>query len=847
MHNQINEAKQKLPELEEIKNIANEAFQKSENALNTIKEEQIKLEPIFKKVSELDTKISEKEKLLQPILKVISELEKSKNEIFITLETQNADLKKSQKLLIEKENWATENKKYEELVSNYTAIENENQLLVASSSEIKKQNSEIAELQKDLNLKKSNAKKAEEDYKGKENNLVAKTKELETQKLALVKLLEGKELSVHQLEKENISNFCIQIKYLIEIENAILTNQKEINDFDKKIKQYKKLDIANLEKIETDKKIITNLENQINLLEENIKLTKTIQSLDEHRQNLKDGEECPLCGALEHPFAKGNIPKIGEKEKELANLKKQFQDITKTIHQNEKNYTRSVSDKENALKNKAKEEKTLSDNLIKQIEKLSEIKNINPNFSLPKGEKRIEKLEEILTTTKENVKAINLLITKVTSCEKELSNLHDKEIPKLQEEKQKADKLKTDALTAQKLAEQILKTKQEIADSIQEKHIVENVAFLNKLKNYAVENMEALKKCLDTWNENQKQTVELIDKIKTLSSNIAINNKELENQTNSLKEKQKDQQNIEIEKQKSSNEREEIFAKKSVEEEENRLKKLLKNAETTKANAEKCKTDTNTELEKYKAIVTDKEKELLKTEEEKITEKTTDELQSELDKYKIKSDEFSQKIGAHRQRLNFNSENLKNCGNKLKEKEKQQAVCGKWGNLNELIGSVDGKKYRNFAQALTFEHLIGLSNRQLQKMSDRYILKRTGDSSNPFELSVIDKFQNDEERTAQNLSGGEKFIVSLSLALGLSNMASKNMRIDTMFIDEGFGTLDADYLDVALNALSNLQSEGKIIGIISHLTELKERIATHVEVVSYCNGHSKIQITNEQH
>ncbi|MBZ4657197.1 MAG: ATP-dependent dsDNA exonuclease (SbcC)-like protein, partial [Methermicoccus sp.] len=174
----------------------------------------------------------------------------------------------------------------------------------------------------------------------------------------------------------------------------------------------------------------------------------------------------------------------------------------------------------------------------------------------------------------------------------------------------------------------------------------------------------------------------------------------------------------------------------------------------------------------------------------------------------------------------------------------QQAIFNQWAKLNELIGSGDGKKYRNFAQALTFEHLISLSNRQLQKMSDRYLLKRSGDSTDPFELSVIDKFQNSEERTAQNLSGGEKFIVSLSLALGLANMAGKNMRIDTMFIDEGFGTLDSDYLDVALNALSNLQSEGKIIGVISHLTELKERISTHIEVVPMGNGHSKIQITN---
>jgi exonuclease SbcC len=159
-----------------------------------------------------------------------------------------------------------------------------------------------------------------------------------------------------------------------------------------------------------------------------------------------------------------------------------------------------------------------------------------------------------------------------------------------------------------------------------------------------------------------------------------------------------------------------------------------------------------------------------------------------------------------------------------------------------LLGSPDGKKFRNFAQSLTFEHLIALSNQQLQKMSDRYILKRTEAFDNPFQLSVIDRYQNNQERTSENLSGGEKFIVSLSLALGLANMAGKNMRIDTMFIDEGFGTLDSEYLDVAISALSNLQSEGKIIGVISHMPDLKERIATHIEVIPGGNGHSKIQV-----
>jgi exonuclease SbcC len=843
LQTQINQAKEKLPELEEKTKTAKETFEKSELALKTAKSEQRNQEPIFKRVRELDTKISEKEKLLNPILTAISDLTKSKTELSKTIDSQNSELKKSEASLNEKQRWITDNKKYEDLVSNYSAIEKENQLLVDSSKEIEKQNSEIADLHNKLKSKISVTTKAAEVFNEKSEKLNAKTKELETKRTELAELLGGKELSKLQTEKENIANFGLQIKSLIDVENSIEESQKEIENLDEKLKQFEKSNTELAKSITADKKTIENFEQQINLLDENIKLTKTIQSLDEHRHNLKDGEECPLCGALEHPFAKGNIPKIGEKEKELASLKKQLQETNSTLQQNEKKLERLVSDNKNDSENKTKAKNILTKNTEKQKEILAELKSINSTFSIPKGENKIERLNEKLVQKQDKLKELNKLIEQATNSETVISNLRDKEIPVLQKEKEEATAYKNEAEKTQKLAEQGLKDKQESANKSQEKYKVENEEFLKKLKKYSVENIETLKKYLDFWNENKKQTEELTNQITTLKGNIAVNNKEFENQTKSLESKQKEKQNIDIEKQELEVERKVIFEDKSVDVEENRLKKLVEDSESSKTKAEQEKTDTDKKLAENKAIVTEKEKDLLNTQEQQITEKTNEELQSEFVGKKIKVDEFSQKIGANNQTLKSNADNLKTSGSKLKEKEKQQAICNKWGILNTLIGSNDGKKYRNFAQALTFEHLIGLSNRQLQKMSDRYILKSTSDTTNPFELYVIDKFQNSDERTAQNLSGGEKFIISLSLALGLANMASKNMRIDTMFIDEGFGTLDSDYLDVALNALSNLQSEGKVIGVISHLTELKERIATHVEVVPSGNGHSKIQIT----
>jgi exonuclease SbcC len=123
-------------------------------------------------------------------------------------------------------------------------------------------------------------------------------------------------------------------------------------------------------------------------------------------------------------------------------------------------------------------------------------------------------------------------------------------------------------------------------------------------------------------------------------------------------------------------------------------------------------------------------------------------------------------------------------------------------------------------------------------MTDRYLLVR--DDVRPLELNVIDNYQAGEVRSTKNLSGGESFIVSLSLALGLSRMASKNVRVDSLFLDEGFGTLDEETLDIALETLASLQQDGKLIGVISHVPALKERIGTRIEVTPQTGGRSRI-------
>ncbi|MCG3879340.1 AAA family ATPase [Psychrobacter sp. Ps6] len=195
-------------------------------------------------------------------------------------------------------------------------------------------------------------------------------------------------------------------------------------------------------------------------------------------------------------------------------------------------------------------------------------------------------------------------------------------------------------------------------------------------------------------------------------------------------------------------------------------------------------------------------------------------------------------IGAISQQLRDNKEKKHTQQAQIDAINTQKDKLQVWQQLHKLIGSADGKKYRTFAQGLTFDLMITHANTQLQKMSDRYLLARDDDS--PLELNVIDNYQGGEIRSTKNLSGGEGFIISLALALGLSQMASQNIRVDSLFLDEGFGTLDEESLDIALDTLTNLQQEGKLIGVISHVQALKDRILTQIKVEKLSGGFSRI-------
>ncbi|MBO7146595.1 MAG: hypothetical protein J6W81_02480 [Lentisphaeria bacterium] len=207
----------------------------------------------------------------------------------------------------------------------------------------------------------------------------------------------------------------------------------------------------------------------------------------------------------------------------------------------------------------------------------------------------------------------------------------------------------------------------------------------------------------------------------------------------------------------------------------------------------------------------------------------------EMDQYQSS---LREKMGGLRTQLQNNEELLNRQKEKAELLEKQRVEFNRWNELHDLIGTADGRNYRNFVQGLMFEKLIAHANRILAKMSDRYMLYHNPEKL--LEFWVCDNYQGGTIRPAKNLSGGESFLVSLALSFGLSSMASRSFRIDTLFLDEGFGTLDADTLENVLEMLATLRNEGKMIGIISHVSALSDRLPVQIKVEPQAFGKSTV-------
>ncbi|WP_168401176.1 SbcC/MukB-like Walker B domain-containing protein [Erwinia amylovora] len=217
-------------------------------------------------------------------------------------------------------------------------------------------------------------------------------------------------------------------------------------------------------------------------------------------------------------------------------------------------------------------------------------------------------------------------------------------------------------------------------------------------------------------------------------------------------------------------------------------------------------------------------------------------LQASLHALSVQLRELASQQGQLRQQLEHDAARRSQQQALLVQVAANEQQVEDWSYLHELIGSKDGSKFRRFAQGLTLDHLVWLANNQLSRLHDRYRLQRKPQEE-ALELEVIDTWQGESRRDTRTLSGGESFLVSLALALALSDLVSHKTRIESLFLDEGFGTLDAETLDSALDALDALNASGKTIGVISHVEAMKERIAVQIRLRKVNGlGYSRLEL-----
>ena len=563
-----------------------------------------------------------------------------------------------------------------------------------------------------------------------------------------------------------------------------------------------------------------------NLLRE-VAYIRKIEALEDHRARLEDGRPCPLCGATEHPFARGNVPVPDEIERKIKALTDQLskaEDQEAAVKKLEKAETaarKKLNDNEkleaNAANDKKAAEKTLAelkDGLVKLRAGFETLRQAVSEKLQPLGITQIAESEvsSLLASLKSRLKAWQKQVNQKTEIEKQIATI-DSEIKGLDAVIATRDK----ALAEKQ--ESLKKLKKGLADATDERKKLygdkkpdDEENRLNK----AIAEAEAAEKKAGSLNTRLQQ------ELASARTGIESLKKRMDQRTPDLNKSESDFSAA-------------LAPLGFADEKQFHEARLAKEERDALSSRAKELDDARTEL---KARQKDGEARLATEIARKITDKAPDELEPRLKAYEDSLKELRDAIAGLKHKLS------ENAAAKERMKEKQSAIvaqkkeCQRWERLHGLIGSADGKKYRSFAQGLTFELMVSHANRQLEKMTDRYLLIR--DEQQPLELNVVDNYQAGEIRSTRNLSGGESFIVSLTLALGLSKMASRKVRVDSLFLDEGFGTLDEESLETALETLSGLQQDGKLIGIISHVSALKERISTQINITPVSGGRSSL-------
>ncbi len=844
-------------------------MEQAANAIKDIQAQIIRLQ-LHDEVQPAVNLLQEVERQIQSIQNQEEEIQKSE----AAIKSQKSDISESEKTLAylkEVVNKAQEQlEKAMPVIAEARALKTKMEAAMPNLKE-KKEALELAQkenltAQRDVEENARNIQKWEAETE--KANLALKTTQEEIAKQKQV-LHEATQAAEQAWEKEKNKTAGQNIE---ELQTQKSAAEKKLQDVLQAIKVVAHLDVATTEKQKNKERILVLGKRNAEIDEALGKLS--IEALEKetltlrnaytlmvsekweiHRANLTEGKPCPLCGSTTHPYHTDN---------------RQFEEATTELSQ-------LLKAKENLLKQQQKQEKDLSgerkqndgevQTLQKQQEKLSgEIATYEEEWKAliaqyPKIPKEEAELKSLLPIYENKAKDASSKLS--------LFNKIQKEIERLTQLKDKAVK---DEVAYESKASTILNNAQE-STSICATKLTEHKALTTNLISQEKNKKEAYEKALQAWNNTKKEMEEWqaqyqqilngeepdaaeqrltaakdeatkaaddqnenINKLKAELANSKGSHQTMLSQDKTMKENlQAKEKELDLWIEEYNKQLEE----KSIEPrfiERNTIREMLHSAEDW--NAIRREKD---EKEKAVASTTALYQSAEKAHQQHLEHqpaKSRDALLAIQQEYQERS-QRNELIAANA-RMQNHQEAVKLLGDKAEALKLVTQEKDDWTAITDAIGA-DGKTLRKIAQCYTLSFLIAHANQEIRKFNSRYELQQVKHSLG---IRVIDHDRADDIRDTTSLSGGETFIVSLGLALGLSALSSRNISFENLFIDEGFGTLDPDTLATVIDSLAMLQSsQGKKVGVISHTDTMSERITTQIRIIKNGNsGSSHIEI-----
>lgn len=530
------------------------------------------------------------------------------------------------------------------------------------------------------------------------------------------------------------------------------------------------------------------------------------QSLAEHQTNLEPGEECPVCGATEHPGLVDFVPVTD------SAVERTRKDVNQSLaaQENAKRQLEAVRTKEAGLRRKDDRQRALTEELTNQLGADAEPEPETAE-QLIAQRNTVEKQLVEETAEQTRLRRLQTNLPQLLTLETELAGVQQR-IKELEVELTATTaSLDKAALT---VAEKRAKIKAEVGDHTAEEcrektrrlkeKLTAQLTAAEKAAAEAASQLAAVNARQTVLSERQQSVTAELQSVRT---RLAAGLQALETTVAAAR------------------------ATLLPENETSPLRARLNELSTRQATAKTVGETLSREITAAKAALRD------------VNDRET--LTATRSEHEFSVSEADRLIGALDLQIRQDDERIAAVAAQKEAIDGLRKEADRWQRLSDLIGSADGKKFRSYAQAITLQQLIAIGNDHLESINPRYRMEyEPPEAGAPerLEMIIVDRYQNDNRRTMATLSGGESFLISLALALGLSDLASGKSLIQSLFIDEGFGTLDGKTLDQAMTTLEQLQAQGKTIGLISHVPQLRERIYCQIQLERVGDGFSRIRV-----